>query len=222
MTTNIRPAILRRAAAVALAFVSLQSMGCFGRFALTRKVYELNESVDDKFLRSIVTFAMVVIPVYGVCAFADWALFNTIEFWGGKNPVDGLNSDLTRAKPAAPPLAARDGSVGAASPDGRVVPRPQPRFELQGDTLIVRGVDADGAPHELVMTLDAQGAVLREGGRLISRLRYDEAGNAQVLDAGGAIVSARTAGEIARLGGAAREGRLGEALEAELARLARR
>ncbi len=61
--------------------------GCFGKFNLTRKVYDINAKVGDKFLRSAVTWAFIIIPVYGIAAFLDFVLFNTIEFWTGSNPV---------------------------------------------------------------------------------------------------------------------------------------
>lgn len=61
--------------------------GCYGKFQLTRKVYEINSNVQDKFLRSAVTWAFVIIPVYGVAALLDFVLFNTVEFWTGKNPI---------------------------------------------------------------------------------------------------------------------------------------
>ena len=61
--------------------------GCFGKFSLTRKVYEANSEVNNKFGRSLVTWAFVIIPVYGISALLDFAIFNTIEFWSGRNPV---------------------------------------------------------------------------------------------------------------------------------------
>ncbi len=61
--------------------------GCYGKFQLTRKVYEINSQVKDKFLRSATTWAFVIIPVYGVAALLDFVLFNTVEFWTGKNPI---------------------------------------------------------------------------------------------------------------------------------------
>ncbi|MCX7990907.1 MAG: DUF3332 domain-containing protein [Proteobacteria bacterium] len=61
--------------------------GCFGKFNLTRKVYDINSKVSDKFLRSAVTWAFIIIPVYGISALLDFVLFNTIEFWTGKNPI---------------------------------------------------------------------------------------------------------------------------------------
>lgn len=71
--------------AMAIAMVSLQ--GCYGKMALTRKVYQMNGEISDKYVRSAVTWAFIIIPVYGISALADFIVFNTIEFWGGKNPV---------------------------------------------------------------------------------------------------------------------------------------
>ena len=61
--------------------------GCFGRFAVTRKVYELNASVHDRYLRNVVTWAFLIVPVYWVSGVIDLFIFNTIEFWSGHNPV---------------------------------------------------------------------------------------------------------------------------------------
>jgi hypothetical protein len=61
------------------------SAGCYGKFQLTRNLYEINKSVEDKYLRSAVTW-LFVIP-YGITGFLDFAIFNLIEFWSGENPV---------------------------------------------------------------------------------------------------------------------------------------
>jgi hypothetical protein len=71
--------------AMAIAMVSLQ--GCYGKMALTKKVYRVNGEISDKYLRSAVTWAFIIVPVYGVSALVDFVVFNTIEFWSGKNPV---------------------------------------------------------------------------------------------------------------------------------------
>jgi hypothetical protein len=70
---------------MAIVMVSLQ--GCYGKMALTRKVYHVNGEISDKFVRSLVTWAFVIAPVYAVSVLADFILFNTIEFWSGKNPI---------------------------------------------------------------------------------------------------------------------------------------
>jgi hypothetical protein len=70
-----------------LAAISPSLTGCFGKFALTRKVYEVNASVHDRYLRNVVTWAFLLVPVYWVSGVVDLFIFNTIEFWGGHNPM---------------------------------------------------------------------------------------------------------------------------------------
>jgi hypothetical protein len=80
---------------MSIATISLQ--GCYGKMALTKKVYALNGEVNDKFVRSLVTWAFIIVPVYGVSALVDFVLFNTIEFWSGKNPVAQGEKDFRYA-----------------------------------------------------------------------------------------------------------------------------
>jgi len=75
-------------ALVLVAAVGALSAGCFGKFQLTRKVYDINQSIDEKYVRSATTWVFVIIPVYGFAALADLIVFNVIEFWTGENPVD--------------------------------------------------------------------------------------------------------------------------------------
>ena len=67
--------------------VSILSSSCYGPFRLTTRLHTWNGQVGDKFVNALVFFAFVVVPVYGVTTFADAVVFNTIEFWGGQNPV---------------------------------------------------------------------------------------------------------------------------------------
>lgn len=80
----------------AVAGTSLQ--GCYGKMALTRKVYQVNGEVKDKYLRSLVSWVFIIVPVYGISALADFVLFNTIEFWSGKNPVAQADKEFTYAE----------------------------------------------------------------------------------------------------------------------------
>jgi hypothetical protein len=61
--------------------------GCFGKFQLTRMLHEANQSVEDKYLRSAVTW-LFVIP-YALTGVLDIFIFNLIEFWSGENPIAG-------------------------------------------------------------------------------------------------------------------------------------
>ena len=54
------------AVAVIAGFGPLATAGCFGNFALTRKVYDYNKDVSsDKWVRWLVFLVLNVIPVYG-------------------------------------------------------------------------------------------------------------------------------------------------------------
>ena len=67
--------------------------GCFGPFNLTRNVYNWNSGikgsgeVNEKWMKEIVFFGMIVIPVYMFSALLDAFIFNAIQFWSGSNPV---------------------------------------------------------------------------------------------------------------------------------------
>jgi hypothetical protein len=63
----------------------VMSAGCFGKFQLTRNLYDINKSVDDQYVRSAVTW-LFVIP-YALTGLLDFAVFNLIEFWSGQNPI---------------------------------------------------------------------------------------------------------------------------------------
>lgn len=67
--------------------------GCFGPFNLTRNVYNWNSGikgsgeVNEKWMKEIVFFGMIIIPVYMFSALLDAFVFNAIQFWSGTNPV---------------------------------------------------------------------------------------------------------------------------------------
>lgn len=80
--------------AVVIASMSLFMTGCFGSFALTKKVYDWNGSLDNKFVQEAVFLGLNIIPVYGVSAFLDAVILNTVEFWSGSSPLalkEGIN-----------------------------------------------------------------------------------------------------------------------------------
>lgn len=69
---------------------------CFGKFALTRKAYSLNEGIGGKdlvgkFIRTLLMWVYFIIPILaGLVFFLDIVIFNLIEFWTDANPI-GLN-----------------------------------------------------------------------------------------------------------------------------------
>jgi len=72
-------------ALVLVAAVGAFSAGCFGKFQLTKKLYDINQSIDEKYVRSAATW-IFIIP-YAVTGLLDFIVFNVIEFWTGENPV---------------------------------------------------------------------------------------------------------------------------------------
>src|SRR5574341_2404006 len=91
--------IVRKAVAVALifSFMSVTS-ACFGPFNLTRNIYHFNSGikgsgeVNEKWMKEIVFFGMIVIPVYMFAALLDAFIFNSIQFWTGDNPVKATDA----------------------------------------------------------------------------------------------------------------------------------
>jgi Domain of unknown function (DUF3332) len=70
---------------------ALLTTGCYGQFALTRKLYTWNGQVTgNKFANSAVMFVLFVVPVYELLGLGDWLILNTIEVLTGTNPAAQL------------------------------------------------------------------------------------------------------------------------------------
>lgn len=80
-------------ALVVLTLFSLQFFaGCFGKFALINKVYDFNAGIGGKdlggrFVRTVIFWAMLIIPVYEIAGLVDSIILNLVEFWTGSNPI---------------------------------------------------------------------------------------------------------------------------------------
>ncbi len=121
-----RGRLSRGVAALALVvFLPMTTVGCFGKFQLTRNLYGFNQDIDeDKWMRWFTFLVLSIIPIYAASVLIDVVLANSIEFWSDDNPID----PRTRRRFAAPDgrsvelvrledgrleavLEARDGSV---------------------------------------------------------------------------------------------------------------
>ncbi|MCK5819972.1 MAG: DUF3332 family protein [Psychromonas sp.] len=61
--------------------------GCVGSNVVTGKLLKFNlEAVDNRYARGGLNFLLS--PVYAFTAAADAFVFNSIEFWAGKNPIN--------------------------------------------------------------------------------------------------------------------------------------
>ncbi len=81
---------------ITLALVAFVSSGCTGSFMLTKKVYNWHRSQSDKWADEFGFLVCTLIPIYGISTFADALVFNSIEFWTGKNPVEAKTETNTR------------------------------------------------------------------------------------------------------------------------------
>ncbi|EMN6202100.1 DUF3332 domain-containing protein [Vibrio vulnificus] len=73
---------------VALSAAAMALSGCVGSNAVTGYVMGFNlKAVDNRYARGGLN--MLLAPVYGVAIAADYIVFNSLEFWTGKNPLNG-------------------------------------------------------------------------------------------------------------------------------------
>jgi hypothetical protein len=80
---------MKKLIAYSLAFCFLITQtSCFGSFELIQKIYEFNDGASDsKFVKTLLFYVLVIIPVYSIAGFLDIVIFNLIEFWSGSNPL---------------------------------------------------------------------------------------------------------------------------------------
>jgi hypothetical protein len=88
--------MIRKAISGLLLAVSLT--GCMGHFGLRGKLLKFNlEVVENRWGRE--ALFVVMFPGYVLCTVADVLVLNSIEFWSGKNPINGRSPlvDLPKA-----------------------------------------------------------------------------------------------------------------------------
>lgn len=74
------------AAALALTMLSTSCLGPNNAF---NGLNHWNHKVtDNKWANEGIFLVLNIIPVYGLFYLGDIVIFNSIEFWGGKNPIE--------------------------------------------------------------------------------------------------------------------------------------
>jgi hypothetical protein len=94
----------RIAVVTVLMSVMTMSTSCYGPFNLTKNVYHWNSNVkgsgqvNDKWMKEIVFFGMLIVPAYMFSALLDTFIFNSMHFWTGESPIKAsdLNDDGTK------------------------------------------------------------------------------------------------------------------------------
>lgn len=74
--------------AITVLLVVAATTSCYGPFRLTNKLHSWNGQVSQKkFVNELVFLGMCIIPAYEICILGDGLIFNSIEFFGGRNPI---------------------------------------------------------------------------------------------------------------------------------------
>lgn len=139
--------------------VPMTSAGCFGRFALTRKVYDFNRDLShDKWIRWFGFLVLNVVLFYPVGLAIDLVFANSIEFWGGANPFAagepttryavGPHGEIIAAVPVEPNVVEVTVTEAAGMTHVfRVVREPDAVAAYdQSGHLLARVGDVDGVP----------------------------------------------------------------------------
>lgn len=73
----------RKGALLGLFAVAAVSSGCYGRFPMTHALYNMNGGIENRVVRNIAFWLLVIFPVYWFAQVGDAIIFNLIEFWTG-------------------------------------------------------------------------------------------------------------------------------------------
>ena len=75
---------------VALALTAGLLSSCLGSNNAFNGLQSWNEGMsENKWGNQVVSFLLWIVPVYPIVLWADIVIFNSIEFWGGDNPIGG-------------------------------------------------------------------------------------------------------------------------------------
>jgi hypothetical protein len=79
----------------ALLIASVLLTGCTGPFALTKNLHKWQTNVsEDPWAEEVVFLGCAIFQVYSVCMLGDALIFNSIEFWGGENPIQKASAPV--------------------------------------------------------------------------------------------------------------------------------
>jgi hypothetical protein len=176
----------RLLAVMCVALFSVQVSGCFGKFALTRAIWDFNKNVSpNKFIQWLVFLVLVVVPVYGIGTLVDALVINSIEFWTGSNPVESADaggSPQTRVVRLGPGDTLRL----SREPGSDVM---KVELEREGQATLVRYFEP----------LEDGMAVRDDAGAVLLQAREQLDGAVMVTDAAGAAMAVHSPADVAKV-----------------------
>ena len=96
-----------RALVVLLALVCT-STSCFGPFNAARRINTWNREIENRWAGEGVFLAFSILWVNRGAWLGDALIFNSIEFWGGTNPIDPPSKERLQALRDADDARARE------------------------------------------------------------------------------------------------------------------
>ncbi|MCL2182888.1 MAG: DUF3332 domain-containing protein [Chitinispirillia bacterium] len=139
---NLRKKLVCLATIAAVSITGVISTGCYGKYALFNKIVKAYGSLGNKWISSLVHLLTAHV-VLGFCVFADFLIFNTIEFWTGSNPLAMGDTYEETAEDGTRIAAQKNGdgtlSVNMYDPNGNTS-----SFKLARDGNMIRVFDNDG------------------------------------------------------------------------------
>jgi hypothetical protein len=171
------------AATVLLGFMTM-STACYGPFNLTKNVYHWNSNIkgsgeiNEKWMKEIVFFGMLIIPAYMFSALLDTFIFNSMHFWTGESPIKASNigSDGTKVTTLG------DTTIRwTPSEDGATV-----TYERDGVVERRATIVSNGAGYRLI----------DEDNKVLSEAEYATDGSVQLRDGHGRVVNRWSQGQL--------------------------
>lgn len=154
--------------------------GCYGSFTLVKKVHKWNGTFGNKYVNELGFLVLNIVPVYGVAAFVDAIVLNSIEFWTGKNPSSSSNDTIV-------PLD-ENNSLTLRGSDGTMV--------LTSKT--------EAGIMQYVFEKSTEGTLVKDqAGKVLARCVQTTEGGMRIYDGSGAFVAECSAAKIEALANAA-------------------
>ncbi len=171
---------MKKTIAVVL-IVAFFTTGCTGSFNLTRKVYNFHRSQSDKWSDELLFLVVALLPVYSLATLADAIIFNSIEFWTGKNPVD----------------------MSANDPSSRIVQNGSDKYKMSFNTKngqVSLTNMAQAGNHGIIFErTDNTITAKNESGKVLYSSVQNQDGGVSIYDGKGKLVKNYPAGQIAML-----------------------
>ncbi len=163
---QLQPVYRRVCLVLLFALTPLLTVGCYGRFPLTKAIYRFNGDItNNKWMHTIIFWIFLIIPVYSIAMLGDAIILNLIEFWTGDTLDVSSYTTEDGTEVVLAPSADGNEAILTATKDGELIS--MQRFVRQADGSI-QVLDAEGNLGGTVLPTTAGGFDLTDAeGRVV-------------------------------------------------------